>query len=85
MATGEKRKLFFELSKSEKEKRFRSVLNPVLKRNRELNQPVVFRNSLCHKSNQFVHKYPNGKQFIIEIDLKTLSTKLGDSPALMII
>ncbi|MBO9636293.1 MAG: hypothetical protein J7578_24535 [Chitinophagaceae bacterium] len=32
------------------------------------NIPQIFRNELCVKANQFIHKYPDGKLFLIEQD-----------------
>lgn len=85
MATERKRKLFFELTKSEKENRLKSALLPVLRRNMELNQPVVFRNSQCERPTQFIHRYPNGEQVLVEIDMDNLTEKLGNNLALMVI
>jgi hypothetical protein len=64
------RKLIFELSKTEREIKFRSVLSSVMQKASSLNLPIIYRNELCVKPNLFIHKYPNGRTVLIEQDSK---------------
>ena len=69
-------RLIFELTKKEKERRFKAVLSDAFKKAAALNQPMVYRNELCVKPNLFIHKYPNGRTILIEQDSKTSSEKI---------
>jgi len=71
MAKEREHRLIFELSKSERESRLRSALNEAVQLTVDLQQPFVYRNSLCIESNFFIHQYPNGKKYLIEQDQET--------------
>lgn len=70
-----KNELIFELSETEIEARLKKVLKPILDQNAALQQPVVYRNSLCIKPNFFIHKFPNGNRLLIERNLDDSSAK----------
>ncbi|QEC41965.1 hypothetical protein [Pseudobacter ginsenosidimutans] len=55
-------------SATEMETRLRATLEAVLELQAKRNIPLVFRNELCVKDNMFIHKYPDGKMFLIEQD-----------------
>lgn len=55
-------------SDPELEARLWAVLENILEQQAEKNVPQVFRNELCVKANQFIHKYPDGKMYLIEQD-----------------
>jgi hypothetical protein len=66
-----KRRLIFELSPEERDKRFKAVLSVAIQKAAALNMPLVYRNELCVKPNMFIHKYPNGRKVLIEQDSHT--------------
>lgn len=66
-----KRRLIFELSPEERDKKFKAVLSEATKKAAALNLPLVYRNELCVKPNMFIHKYPNGRRVLIEQDQDT--------------
>jgi len=72
----EKQKLIVELSGKERADRLENVLVNALKKAKELNQPVIYRNELCIKPNLFIHKYPNGKTVLIEQDSHNSAEKI---------
>lgn len=66
MASGN---FFFKLNAEEKESRLRAVLEMEAEIVKVMNLPVIYRNELCVKPNYFIHKYPNGRQELIELNL----------------
>lgn len=44
------------------------IAQNIRKRSIKLNVPIVFRNRLCKKPNQFIYKYPNGKEYLVELN-----------------
>lgn len=68
MPAKNKAKILEALTDPEMESRMRTTLEAVLELQARKNVPRVFRNELCVKDNQFVHKYPDGKMFLIEQD-----------------
>jgi len=70
-----KKKPFFELSKKEKRNRFKAVLDDVLKRDAEMGLPTISRNKDCVRPGMFIHRYPNGKRFLIEINSQNSERK----------
>ena len=62
------RKLIFELSAEERETRFKALLLEEVQRAKALNLPIIYRNELCVKPNMFIHKYPDGRELLIEQD-----------------
>ena len=69
-------KLFFQLSKEEKESRLNAVLEAEMERVRAMNLPIVYRNELCVKPNLFIHEYPNGRTELIEINIENSEEKV---------
>lgn len=69
-------KLFFALSKEEKENRLKAVLDAEMERVRAMNLPMVYRNELCVKPNLFIHEYPNGRIELIEINIENSEEKV---------
>ncbi|OQP51185.1 hypothetical protein [Niastella populi] len=65
MAAG---KLFFKLSAEEQENRLKAVLEKEMEIAKARNLPIIYRNELCVKPNYFIHKYPNGRQELIELN-----------------
>ncbi len=63
-----RQRLIFELSAKEKENKFKAVLSDAIQKATALNLPMVYRNELCVKPNLFIHKYPNGREVLIEQD-----------------
>ena len=63
-----KRKLIFELPTSVKEDRFREVLEKAIKLTYSMDRPLVYRDNQCVKRNQFIHRYKDGRTFLIEQD-----------------
>jgi hypothetical protein len=61
-------KLIFELSRVQKEIRFKEALDKAMLQTYAMDRPLVYRNSLCIKKNQFIHQHKNGKTFLIEQD-----------------
>jgi len=61
-------KLIFELSTAQKESEFRNVLDQAMKRAYSKNRPLIYRNHLCVKKNQFIHYYKDGRTYLIEQD-----------------
>jgi hypothetical protein len=69
-------KLFFQLSKEEKESRLNAVLEAEMERVRAMNLPITYRNELCVKPNLFIHEYPNGRTELIEINIDNSEVKV---------
>ncbi len=61
-----KQKLVFDMSQQELKVKLQTTLDKVLKSQASKNLPLVYRNSLCIKENQFIHEYSNGKKFLIQ-------------------
>lgn len=61
-------KLIFELSRVQKEIRFKEVLDKAMLQTYAMDRPLIYRNSLCIKKNQFIHQHKNGRIFLIEQD-----------------
>jgi hypothetical protein len=70
-----RRRLIFELSAKVKERRLKNVLSEAIDKASALNLPIIYRNELCVAPNLFIHKYPNGREILIEQDQKTFSEK----------
>jgi len=51
--------------------RLERTLHEALKVQASLNVPFVFRDSRCKRKNQFIHRYPDGKVYLIEQDIHT--------------
>ena len=62
-------KLFFQLSKEEQDSRLKAVLDEEMEKVKAMNLPIIYRNELCVKPNLFIHKYPNGRTELVEINL----------------
>lgn len=69
-------KLFFQLSKEEQESRLQAVLDEEMEKAKAMNLPIIYRNELCVKPNLFIHKYPNGRMELIEINIKNSEKKV---------
>jgi len=69
-------KLYFALNPEEREGRLKAVLQKELVKVKAMNQPVIYRNELCVRPNLFIHKYPNGRTELIELDSHTLEEKV---------
>ncbi|MBS1532104.1 MAG: hypothetical protein JSU01_17515 [Bacteroidetes bacterium] len=69
------RRLIFELSAKEKENKLRAVLYKAINEASAQNLPFIYKNELCIKPSLFIHKYPNGREVLIEQDSKTFSEK----------
>lgn len=69
-------KLFFALNNEEKESRLKAVLEKELEKVKAMNLPVIYRNELCVKPNLFIHKYPNGRTELIELNSHTSEEKV---------
>ena len=61
-------KFFFALNAEEKESRLKAVLAKEIEEVKTMNLPVIYRNELCVKPNLFIHKYPNGRTELIELN-----------------
>lgn len=68
-------KLIFELSAQEKENKLKAVLSVAVNKASALNLPFIYKNELCVKPSLFIHKYPDGRELLIEQDPKTFSEK----------
>jgi ppGpp synthetase/RelA/SpoT-type nucleotidyltranferase len=68
MSANKKTNNFNALSDPELESRLWATLEKEMEQQAKKNIPQVFRNELCVKPNQFIHKYPDGKMFLIEQD-----------------
>jgi len=69
-------KYFFALTAEEKENILNEVLAEEMEKAKAMNLPVIYRNELCVKPNMFIHKYPNGRTELIEIDVNTSEEKV---------
>ena len=69
-------KLFFQLSKEEQDNRLKAVLEEEMVRVKAMNLPIIYRNELCVEPNQFIHKYPNGRTELIEINIDNSEEKV---------
>jgi hypothetical protein len=69
-------KLFFALTKEEKENRLKAVLEAEMEKVKAMNLPMIYRNELCVKPNLFIHEYPNGRTELIEINIETSEEKV---------
>lgn len=58
-------------SANELDSELKATLQSILDEKAKLNLPLVYRNSLCKRRNQFVHEYPDGKKLLIEQNIKT--------------
>lgn len=68
MSAKKKANNFDPFSDPELESRLWATLNKEMEQQAKKNIPQVFRNELCVKANQFIHKYPDGKMYLIEQD-----------------
>jgi hypothetical protein len=69
-------KLFFQLSKEEQDSRLKAVLDEEMEKVKAMNLPIIYRNELCVKPNLFIHKYPNGRTELVEINLDNSEEKV---------
>lgn len=69
-------KLFFALSKEEQQRRLKAVLVEEMEKVKAMNLPIIYRNELCVKPNLFIHKYPNGRTELVEINLDNSEEKV---------
>ena len=69
-------KLFFQLSKEEQDSRLKAVLEEEMVTVKAMNLPIIYRNELCVKPNQFIHKYPNGRTELIGININNSEEKV---------
>lgn len=69
-------KYYFKLSPEERKSRLKAALEKELEKTKAMNLPVIYRNELCVKPNLFIHKYPNGRTELIEINYHTLEEKV---------
>jgi hypothetical protein len=69
-------KLFFALSKDEKESRLKAALEAEMERVKAMNLPITYRNELCVRPNLFIHEYPNGRTELIEINIDNSEVKV---------
>ena len=69
-------KFYFALNDEETENRLKAVLEKEMERVKAMNLPIIYRNELCVKPNLFIHKYPNGRTELIEIDIHTSEEKV---------
>lgn len=61
-------KLIFELSSVQKEARFKQVLDEAMLLTYTMDRPLIYRNKLCIKNNQFIHQHKDGRSYLIEQD-----------------
>lgn len=61
-------KLIFELSSAQKEARFKPVLEKAMLLTYAMDRPLIYRNKLCIKKNQFIHQHKDGRSYLIEQD-----------------
>ena len=71
MPTVSKSDFFFDRSTNEIAESFYSVVSNALKNRKANNLPVVYKNSMCIKKNQFIHEYADGRKFLISQDINT--------------
>jgi|RhiMetdeSRZDD1v2_1073273.scaffolds.fasta_scaffold03244_22 hypothetical protein len=64
-------KQVFELNGEDLNVQLKKTLDKELKLQAEKNLPLVYKNRLCIKNNQFIHEYPNGKRLLIEQNQNT--------------
>jgi hypothetical protein len=69
-------KLYFALNDEERENRLKTVLEKEIEKVKAMNLPVIYRNELCVRPNLFIHKYPNGRTELIEINANTSEKKV---------
>ena len=75
MPNERKHKFILESPNAETERELKAVLTAAIRKAKEMNQPLIYRNNLCVKPSLFIHKYPNGEEFLVEQDVNTLSEK----------
>lgn len=68
MNRSKQNKLIFELSRVQKVIRFKEVLDEAMLQTYAMDRPLVYRNDLCVKKNQFIHQHKDGRMFLIEQD-----------------
>lgn len=61
-------KLIFELPRVQKVIRFKEVLDEAMLQTYAMDRPLIYRNNLCIKKNQFIHQHKDGRIFLIEQD-----------------
>ncbi len=61
-----KKKLVFDMTSGKLNLMLQSTLDKVLKARANQDLPLVYRNNLCVKENQFIHQYGSGKKFLIQ-------------------
>jgi hypothetical protein len=68
--------LYFALNDEERKSRLKAVLEKEMEKVKAMNLPVIYRNELCVRPNLFIHKYPNGRTELIEINTNTSEKKV---------
>jgi hypothetical protein len=76
MASNPENNFLFGLNASERYEQLYAVVKAAVSSKIANNLPVVYRNVLCVKSNQFIHEYPNGQIFLISQNQKTSEEKV---------
>ena len=76
MRASKKNKLIFEVPRAQKEGIFKQVLENAMKDAFAKEVPMIYRNKLCVKRNQFIHFYPDGRTFLIEQDQNNSKEKI---------
>jgi hypothetical protein len=74
--TSKSQKFFFAINDEEQESRLKAVLAKEIENVKAMNLPVIYRNELCVKPNFFIHKYPNGRTELIELNLSNFEEKV---------
>lgn len=69
-------KFYFTLSPEERKSRLKAALEKEMEKVKAMNLPIIYRNKLCVKPNLFIHKYPNGRTELIEINVNTSEEKV---------
>jgi len=70
------KKYYFALSPEERKSKLKAALEKEMEKVKAMNLPIIYRNELCVKPNLFIHKYPNGRIELIEIDYHTFEEKV---------
>jgi len=58
----------FELTDQERHDRLMPVLLEELRRTAAMNLPIIYLNKDCTQKNHFIHEYPDGRKYLIEIN-----------------
>lgn len=71
MSTEHRKKHVVDLTADEFHSRLLAVVINALNEQKALNLPLVYKNSMCLATNQFIHEYPDGQKFLISQDITT--------------